>query len=85
MRFFQTKVFVSLFNRSAHAIGTKVSATTTDAISAYIMVKERFFIMAPVVPPMSAIGRNTATVVSVEAIIAMETSFAPISADSAAV
>ena len=47
--------------------------------------KERFFIMAPVVPPMSAIGRNTATVVSVEAIIAMETSFAPISADSAAV
>ena len=41
--------------------------------------------MAPVVPPMSAIGRNTATVVSVEAIIAMETSFAPISADSAAV
>src|SRR5699024_76521 len=54
--------------------GTIVSATSREASIATVTVKANGRNSTPDIPPTSAIGRNTATVVIVEAVIAAPTS-----------
>ena len=51
-----------------------VSETNSDARSAIVTVRAKGRNNSPVSPPTSAIGRNTATVVIVEAVTAVATS-----------
>ena len=46
------------------------------------MVKDRLFMSCPTEPEVKAMGKNTATVVRVDAVTAMVTSFVPVSAAS---
>jgi hypothetical protein len=59
-----------------------VSATSSDASSATVMVIANGPKTCPMKPPMNAIGRNTATVVSVEETTAPVTSRTPVSTAS---
>ena len=52
-----------------------VSDTNSDASSAIAKVNENGLNSSPTKPPTKAIGKNTATVVIVAAVIAPETSF----------
>ncbi|CAB4537756.1 unannotated protein [freshwater metagenome] len=52
-----------------------VSDTNSDARSAIANVNENGLNSSPTKPPTKAIGKNTATVVIVAAVIAPETSF----------
>ena len=52
-----------------------VSETNSDATSAMVKVKANGLKISPIKPVTSAIGRNTATVVIVAAVIAPDTSF----------
>lgn len=54
--------------------GTTVSDTTSEASSATVTVIANGLNSSPTRPPTSAIGANTATVVSVEAVTAPDTS-----------
>src|SRR5690625_1412705 len=54
--------------------GTIVSATSSEASIATVTVNAKGRNNTPDIPPTSAIGRNTATVVMVEAVIAAPTS-----------
>ncbi|MPM66721.1 hypothetical protein SDC9_113632 [bioreactor metagenome] len=58
-------------------IGTSVSATSNELMSAITIVRAKSLNMVAASPPVNTIGINTATVVSVEAVTAIETSFAP--------
>lgn len=54
--------------------GTTVSDTSSDASSAAVTVRLKEPNSAPTMPPVRPTGRNTATVVSVEAVTAPATS-----------
>ncbi len=54
--------------------GTIVSATSSEATIAIVTVRAKGRKSSPVMSPTNAIGRNTATVVMVEAVIAVATS-----------
>ena len=54
--------------------GTIVSATSSDAVIAIVTVSANGRKSSPVMSPTKAIGRNTATVVIVEAVTAIATS-----------
>ena len=64
--------------------GTSVSAMTKLASNEYAMVKPMSVKISRVNPCTNTIGKNTATVVSVEAMIAPETCFAPSTAATVA-
>ena len=51
-----------------------VSDTKSDARSEIATVKAKGLNSSPISPPTKAIGRNTATVVMVEAVMALDTS-----------
>ena len=51
-----------------------VSETTSEATSAIAKVKPNGLNSSPIRPPTKVIGKNTATVVIVAAVIAVETS-----------
>ena len=57
--------------------GTTVSATSREASSATVTVIAKDAKICPTMPPTSAIGVNTATVVSVDAVTAPATSRTP--------
>ena len=59
------------------AIGTNVIDTTSDAVRAKHIVSDKSFTIAPTMPGTKAIGPNTATEVSVDAVTAIATSFVP--------
>ena len=59
-------------NQNANT-GTTVSATTSDASSAMVTVIANGRNSWPAMPDTSAIGANTATVVSVDAVMAPAT------------
>ena len=63
-------------------IGTTVRATTRDARRAIIIVKQKSSNITEAIPPLSAIGRNTSTVVRVDAITAINISLEPFIAAS---
>src|SRR6266851_2036272 len=60
--------------------GIRVSATSSDASKEIVTVIEKGTKNLLMIPPTSAIGKKTATVVSVLDITALETSLAPFSA-----
>ncbi|MBT9133366.1 MAG: hypothetical protein DDT38_00087 [Firmicutes bacterium] len=61
----------------ADSIGTTISATARLASSEKLTVSASSRNIRPVIPPTKAIGKKTATVVSVDAVIAMATSSVP--------
>ncbi len=65
-------------------MGIKVSATNRDIKREKVMVRPIALNSSPAIPDTYTIGRNTAMVVKVEAVIASPTSFAPSSAASTA-
>ena len=66
------------------SMGTTVTATSSEASSAMMIVRQKSPNMMLARPSVSAMGRNTSTVVTVDATIARKTSPVPYSAASLA-
>ena len=62
------------FKNQYASTGTIVSATNSDAVIAIVTVSANGRKSSPVMSPTKAIGRNTATVVMVDAVMAPATS-----------
>ncbi len=65
------------FKMVADSIGTTISATAKLARSEKLTVSASSLNIIPARPPTKAMGKNTATVVRVEAVMAMATSSVP--------
>ena len=70
-------MFFGCFRNQYDSTGTIVSETSSDESIAIVTVSANGANSSPTRPPTSAIGRNTATVVRVEEVIAPATSRTP--------
>ena len=66
--------------KAAASTGLITSATNSDEASTTITVIGRYFMNSPMIPGQNSSGRNTATVVPVEAMIGQATSRVAVSA-----